>query len=157
MSDGTPLPPPSPAQPAAAPPSVQLGMVGLGRMGANMVRRLHRSGFDCVGYDLSDASVATLEAEGVRGARTPQELVDSLATPRNIWLMVPAAFVDATIAQFAPLLAPGDTLIDGGNSWYRDDVDRSGPLKEQRHPLPRRRHERRGVRPGAWLLPDDRR
>jgi len=106
-------------------------MVGLGRMGANMVRRLHRAGFDCVGYDLSAESVATLEAEGVRGARTAQELVGSLAIPRNIWLMVPAAFVDDTIAQFAPLLSPGDTLIDGGNSWYRDDVDRSGPLKER--------------------------
>ena len=106
-------------------------MVGLGRMGANMVRRLHRAGFDCVGYDVAEASVDTLEAEGVRGARTPQQLVDALDAPRNIWLMVPAAFVDQTIATFAPLLSPGDTLIDGGNSWYRDDVDRAGPLKDR--------------------------
>jgi 6-phosphogluconate dehydrogenase len=106
-------------------------MVGLGRMGANMVRRLHRAGHECVAYDVSADAVATLEGEGVRGARTPQELVDALTAPRNIWLMVPAAFVDDTIAEFAPLLSPGDTLIDGGNSWYRDDVDRSGPLKEK--------------------------
>src|SRR3954449_10321079 len=100
MSDGTPLPPPSPAQPAAAPPSVQLGMVGLGRMGANMVRRLHRAGFDCVGYDLAEDAGATIEAEGIRSARTPQQLVASLDAPRNIWLMVPAAYVDQTIATF---------------------------------------------------------
>ena len=106
-------------------------MVGLGRMGANMVRRLHRAGFDCVGYDVTDAPVAAVEARGRTRARTPQELVDSLVAPRNIWLMVPAAFVDSTIATFAPLLSPGDTLIDGGNSWYRDDVDRAGPLREQ--------------------------
>ena len=95
-----------------------------------MVRRLHRAGFDCVGYDVTAAPVETIEGDGVRGARSPQELVDALAAPRNIWLMVPAAFVDDTIAKFAPLLEPGDTLIDGGNSWYRDDIDRAGPLKE---------------------------
>jgi 6-phosphogluconate dehydrogenase len=104
-------------------------MVGLGRMGANMVRRLHRAGIDCVGYDVTDAPIEAVEGDGARGARTPQQLVDSLTAPRNIWLMVPAAFVDQTIAAFAPLLSPGDTLIDGGNSWYRDDVDRAGPLK----------------------------
>ncbi|MEO5900629.1 MAG: phosphogluconate dehydrogenase (NAD(+)-dependent, decarboxylating) [Ilumatobacteraceae bacterium] len=129
MSDGSPFPPPLATPPSV--PSVQLGMVGLGRMGANMVRRLHRAGFDCVGYDLTEAAVATIESEGIRGARTPQQFVDSLTTPRNIWLMVPAAFVDQTIATFAPLLAPGDTLIDGGNSWYRDDVDRAGPLRDR--------------------------
>ncbi len=130
MSDGSPFPPPT-ITPLPA-PSVQLGMVGLGRMGANMVRRLHRAGFDCVGYDVSEAAVATLESEGIRGARTPQALVDSLNAPRNIWLMVPAALVDQTIATFAPLLQAGDTLIDGGNSWYRDDVDRSGPLSQHK-------------------------
>src|SRR4051794_8206461 len=132
MSDGTSLPPPTappPAPPAAA-PTVQLGMVGLGRMGANMVRRLHRAGFTCVGYDVTAAPVEIIEGEGVRGARSPKELVDALVAPRNIWLMVPAAFVDDTIAAFAPLLEPGDTLIDGGNSWYRDDVDRAGPLRQ---------------------------
>ncbi|MEO5724032.1 MAG: phosphogluconate dehydrogenase (NAD(+)-dependent, decarboxylating), partial [Ilumatobacteraceae bacterium] len=108
-----------------------LGMVGLGRMGSNMVRRLHRDGHTCVGYDVTEAAVAAIEAEGISGARTPQQLIDALAAPRNIWLMVPAALVDQTIATFAPLLDVGDTLIDGGNSWYRDDVDRSGPLKQR--------------------------
>ncbi len=79
-------------------------------------------------YDLSAAAVESMVAEGARGATTPQELVASLDAPRNIWLMVPAAFVGETIDRFLPLLEPGDTLIDGGNSWYRDDVDRSVPL-----------------------------
>jgi len=107
---------------------MQIAMVGLGRMGANMVRRLQLAGHECVAYDVNEAAVAAMEAEGVRGARTPQEVVAALRTPRHIWLMVPAAFVGDTIAAFEPLLAPGDTLIDGGNSWYRDDVDRSAPL-----------------------------
>jgi 6-phosphogluconate dehydrogenase len=97
-------------------------------MGANMVRRLTRDGHQCVAYDVNEAAVAAMEAEGIRGARTPQELVDALDTPRHIWLMVPAAYVASTVAIFEPLLSPGDVLIDGGNSWYRDDVDRSVPL-----------------------------
>ena len=111
--------------------SVQLGMVGLGRMGANMIRRLQRAGLTCVAYDVNAAAVDSMEAEGFVGARTPEELVAALPAPRNIWLMVPAAYVADTIAKFAPLLSPGDTLIDGGNSWYHHDVDRSGPLAEQ--------------------------
>ncbi len=111
--------------------AVQLGMVGLGRMGANMIRRLQRAGHDCVAYDINADTVTAMEGEGFRGARSPAELVAALDAPRNIWLMVPAAYVDSTIATFAPLLSPGDTLIDGGNSWYRDDVDRAGPLAEQ--------------------------
>ncbi len=111
--------------------SVQLGMVGLGRMGANMIRRLQRAGLTCVAYDVNAAAVDTMEAEGFIGARTAEELVAALPAPRNIWLMVPAAYVADTIAKFAPLLSPGDTLIDGGNSWYHHDVDRSGPLAEQ--------------------------
>jgi 6-phosphogluconate dehydrogenase len=110
---------------------MQLAMVGLGRMGANMVRRLQRAGHDCVAYDVSADAVATMEQEGARGARSPQEVVDALDTPRHIWFMVPAAFVGSTIDAFAPLLSPGDTLIDGGNSWYRDDVDRAGPLSHK--------------------------
>ncbi len=107
---------------------MQIAMVGLGRMGANMVRRLQLSGHECIAYDVYEAAVATMEGEGVRGARTPQEVVDALSTPRHIWLMVPAAHVADTIAKFEPLLSPGDTIIDGGNSWYRDDVDRAAPL-----------------------------
>ncbi len=110
---------------------MQIAMVGLGRMGANMVRRLQRAGHECVAYDLAEAAVQASEADGAHGARTPQEVVDALTAPRHIWLMVPAAYVGSTIDTFAPLLSPGDTLIDGGNSWYRDDVDRAGPLGEQ--------------------------
>ena len=107
---------------------MQIAMVGLGRMGANMVRRLQRSGHECIAYDVNEAAVAAMEGEGVSGARTPQEVVDALSAPRHIWLMVPAAYVADTIAKFEPLLSAGDTIIDGGNSWYRDDVDRAAPL-----------------------------
>ena len=107
---------------------MQIAMVGLGRMGANMVRRLQRAGHECVAYDVNEAAVTAMESEGFRGARSPQEVVAALTAPRHIWLMVPAAYVAATIAVFEPLLSPGDTLIDGGNSWYRDDIDRAGPL-----------------------------
>ena len=107
---------------------MQIAMIGLGRMGANMVRRLQRDGHQCVAYDVDADAVSAMEAEGAIGAHTPQEVIASLAPPRHLWLMVPAAYVASTIATFEPLLAAGDTLIDGGNSWYRDDVDRSGPL-----------------------------
>jgi 6-phosphogluconate dehydrogenase len=108
---------------------MQIAMVGLGRMGANMVRRLQRAGHDCIAYDVNPAAVQASEADGARGAQSPQEVVDALVAPRHVWLMVPAAYVGATIDTFAALLSPGDTLIDGGNSWYRDDVDRAGPLR----------------------------
>jgi 6-phosphogluconate dehydrogenase len=107
---------------------MQIAMVGLGRMGANMVRRLQRDGHECIAYDLSTDAVVAMEAEGAKGARSPQEVIDALVPPRHIWLMVPAAYVTSTIATFEPLLTAGDTLIDGGNSWYRDDIDRSGRL-----------------------------
>jgi len=107
---------------------MQLAMVGLGRMGSNMVRRLLRAGHECIAYDLNVAAVVASEADGASGARTVQDVVDALTPPRHIWLMVPAAYVDTTVDNFAPLLSPGDTLIDGGNSWYRDDVDRAAKL-----------------------------
>jgi len=110
---------------------MELGMIGLGRMGANMVRRLQRAGHQCVAHDVSPDAVAAMEHEGARGALTLDELVAALAAPRNVWIMVPAAFVDDTIARLAPLLSAGDTIIDGGNSWYRDDVDRSAPLADK--------------------------
>jgi 6-phosphogluconate dehydrogenase len=100
-------------------------------MGANMVRRLQRAGHQCVAHDVSPDAVAAMEHEGARGALTLDELVGALAAPRNVWIMVPAAFVDDTIARLAPLLSAGDTIIDGGNSWYRDDVDRSAPLADK--------------------------
>jgi 6-phosphogluconate dehydrogenase len=109
----------------------QLGMIGLGRMGANMVRRLMRSQVNCVVYDVNAAAVDGLAAEGATGTKTLEDFVASLPTPRNIWIMVPAAFVESTIGKLAPLLTTGDTIIDGGNSYYRDDVDRAAPLAEK--------------------------
>jgi 6-phosphogluconate dehydrogenase len=108
---------------------MQLAMIGLGRMGANMVRRLHRGGHDCVVHDVDPAAIdALVEELGVTGAGTLAELVAELEPPRSIWIMVPAAFVGATVDALAPLLEAGDTIIDGGNSWYRHDVDRSAAL-----------------------------
>ncbi|MFM2077015.1 MAG: putative NAD-dependent 6-phosphogluconate dehydrogenase, partial [Actinomycetota bacterium] len=86
---------------------MQIAMVGLGRMGANMVRRLQAGGHHCVAYDVNEAAVAAMEAEGVQGARTPEEVVAALEPPRHVWLMVPAAFTAGTIRTFAALLAPG--------------------------------------------------
>src|SRR4051794_8077849 len=110
---------------------MQLAMIGLGRMGANMVRRLQKAGHDCVVYDVSADAVAGLVGEGFTGVSSLDELVAAMPAPRHLWIMVPAAFVAGTVAKLAPLLEPGDTIIDGGNSWYRDDVDASGPLAAQ--------------------------
>ncbi len=108
---------------------MQLGMVGLGRMGANMVRRLVKGGHQCVVYNRSPQAVNELVKEiAVAGAGSPAELVKKLAKPRNIWLMVPAAVVDRTIAELLPVLEAGDTLIDGGNSYYVDDIRRAKEL-----------------------------
>ena len=110
---------------------MQFGMVGLGRMGANMVRRLMRSGHTCVVYDRSPQAVETLVKEGATGASSIAEFVKKLAKPRAACLMVPAAFVDASIDELAPLLEKGDTLIDGGNSNYQDDIARAKRLAPQ--------------------------
>ena len=107
---------------------MQLGMIGLGRMGANMVRRLIAGGHDCVVFDRSPAAVSALVAEKAVGAASLAEFVGKLSTPRAIWLMVPAAVVDQSIAELAPLLDAGDILIDGGNSYYIDDIRRAGEL-----------------------------
>jgi 6-phosphogluconate dehydrogenase len=103
-------------------------MIGLGRMGANMVRRLAQGGHECVAYDRGAESVTAVTGAGTRGASSLAELVRSLKSPRAIWIMVPAAAVDALIAQLSPLLAPGDVLIDGGNSNYQDDIRRAAGL-----------------------------
>ncbi|MFN9212372.1 MAG: phosphogluconate dehydrogenase (NAD(+)-dependent, decarboxylating), partial [Betaproteobacteria bacterium] len=108
--------------------AMQLGMIGLGRMGANMVRRLLRAGHSCVVYNRTPQAVAELAAEGAVGAGSLADLVAKLAAPRTVWLMVPAAAVDATIAELRQLLARGDTLIDGGNSYYVDDLRRAAEL-----------------------------
>jgi len=108
---------------------MQLGMIGLGRMGANMVRRLMKAGHKCVVYDVTPAAVDGLAKEGATGAKSLEDFVAKLDGPRAIWLMVPAAYVDSTIEKLVPLLAKGDILIDGGNSYYRDDVDRAKNLQ----------------------------
>jgi 6-phosphogluconate dehydrogenase len=108
--------------------TMQLGMIGLGRMGANMVRRLIKGGHKCVVYDRSPQAVKDLAKEKAVGAISPADLIKKLAKPRAIWLMVPAAAVDQTIAGLLPFLAKGDILIDGGNSYYIDDIRRAKKL-----------------------------
>ena len=110
---------------------MQLGMIGLGRMGGNMVRRLQRGGHTCVVYDRSREAVDALAKDGAKGASSLAEFVEKLGRPRAICLMVPAAFVDASIAELEPLLEKDDTIIDGGNSHYHDDIARAKRLKER--------------------------
>jgi len=107
---------------------MQVGMIGLGRMGANMVRRLMRGGHACVVYDRSSDAVAALASEGARGTHSLEEFVQALDKPRVVCLMIPAAFVDSSIEELAPLVEAGDTLIDGGNSHYHDDIARAKRL-----------------------------
>jgi 6-phosphogluconate dehydrogenase len=107
---------------------MQLGMIGLGRMGANMVRRLIRNGHQCVVYDRSEQAVDELVKENAVGATSLADLAKNLQKPRALWLMVPAAVVDKTIADLLPLLEAGDVLIDGGNSYYVDDIRRAKQL-----------------------------
>jgi 6-phosphogluconate dehydrogenase len=107
---------------------MQLGMIGLGRMGANMVRRLIRKGHDCVVFDRSQQVVSELVKENAAGAASLADLVNKLEKPRAVWLMVPAAVVDQTIADLLPHLDAGDILIDGGNSYYVDDIRRANEL-----------------------------
>jgi 6-phosphogluconate dehydrogenase len=108
--------------------AMQLGMIGLGRMGSNMVRRLIKDGHKCVVFDQLPKAVKDLAKDKAIAAASPPDLVSKLARPRAIWLMVPAAVVDKTIANLVPLLEAGDTLIDGGNSYYIDDIRRTKAL-----------------------------
>src|SRR6201988_3289457 len=107
---------------------MQLGMIGLGRMGANMVRRLIEGGHDCVVFDMSPKAVEELVKEKATGASSLADFVKKLTKPRAVWLMVPAAVVDQSIADLLPHLETGDILIDGGNSYYVDDIRRAGEL-----------------------------
>jgi 6-phosphogluconate dehydrogenase len=111
---------------------MQLGMIGLGRMGANMVRRLLKAGHQCVVYDRSPDTVKELSAEKATGASSLAGFVKKLEKPRAVWLMVPAAVVDKSIADLKPLLEAGDILIDGGNSYYVDDIRRAKELESKR-------------------------
>ncbi len=111
---------------------MQLGMIGLGRMGANMTRRLMKAGHDCVVYDVSPDSVKSLAGEGATGSESMEDFVGKLQKPRSVWLMVPAAVVDSTLDALVPLLDEGDAVIDGGNSYYRDDIRRAKRLAEDK-------------------------
>jgi 6-phosphogluconate dehydrogenase len=111
---------------------MQLGMIVLGRMGANMVRRLLQGGHQCVVFDRSPQAVTELAQEKAVGTSSLADLVKKLEKPRAVWLMVPAAVVDQTIADLLPALEAGDILIDGGNSYYVDDIRRAKELASQR-------------------------
>src|SRR5690349_24072030 len=108
---------------------MQLGMIGLGRMGANMVRRLLRAHHECVVYDRNAEAVQGLVRDGAVGAESLQDFMTKLQQPRAIWLMIPAALVDATLTDLAALVSSGDVIIDGGNSYYIDDIRRARELK----------------------------
>jgi 6-phosphogluconate dehydrogenase len=110
---------------------MQLGMIGLGRMGANLVRRLMRDGHECVVYDVNRDYVSALVGEGATGTESLQEFAAKLTPPRAGWIMVPAGITGQVVDQLAEVFEPGDTIIDGGNSYYRDDIDRAAALKER--------------------------
>lgn len=110
---------------------MQIGIIGLGRMGANMARRLIRGGHEVVVSNRSPGPVKELEAEGAIGAYTPEDFISRLSKPRTVWMMLPAAVIDQELALLVPLLDTGDIVIDGGNSYYRDDVRRGAELKQR--------------------------
>jgi 6-phosphogluconate dehydrogenase len=110
---------------------MELGMIGLGRMGASMVRRLIRAGHRCVAYDIHAEAVQAITQEGAIGATSLEDFVQKLGKPRSIWLMVPAAVVDPTLDKLVPLLDRNDVIIDGGNSYYHDDIRRSETLSQK--------------------------
>ncbi len=110
---------------------MQLGMIGLGRMGANIVRRLMRDGHDCVVYDVSPEAVQELAGEGATGASTMEDFVDKLTVPRVAWVMIPAGITGKIVEQLSGLMESGDIIIDGGNSNYHDDIDRAKALRDK--------------------------
>ena len=110
---------------------MQIGMVGLGRMGANLVRRLARDGHSCVAYDVNQETVHGLEGDRVKGASSLANLVEQLATPRTVWLMIPAALTEQVVEELSTLLGVDDVIIDGGNSYYRDDIHRAEALSKK--------------------------
>ncbi len=111
---------------------MQLGMIGLGRMGANMVKRLMKAGHQCVVYDSHGSAASDLAKEGATAATSLKDFVGKLQKPRAVWLMIPAGAVDAALEEIIPLLEPDDMVIDGGNSYYRDDLRRAKSLKEKK-------------------------
>ena len=136
---------------------MQLGMIGLGRMGANMVRRLEKNGHQCVVFDRTQATVDALAKEGATGSSSIDDFIKKLNKPRAIWLMVPAAVVDGTLHELASKLDVGDIVIDGGNSYYIDDIRRAKDLSAKGIHYVDCRHQRRRLGSRTRLLPDDRR
>src|ERR1035441_10270880 len=110
---------------------MELGMIGLGRMGTNMVRRLMRAGHHCVVYDLQAEAIQALAKEGAVGTTSLEDFANKLKLPRTVWMMVPAAVVDPTLKTLIPLLKRDDVIIDGGNSYYHDDIRRAADLKSK--------------------------
>jgi 6-phosphogluconate dehydrogenase len=110
---------------------MEIGMIGLGRMGTNMVRRLLKAGHQCVVYDINQEAAKSLTKDGARATTSLEDFAHQLIKPRAIWIMVPAAVVDQTLAELTPFLEPGDTIVDGGNSYYHDDIRRSTELLEK--------------------------
>ena len=139
---------------------MQIGMIGLGRMGANMVQRLMNDGHECVVFDINAAAVANLAVQGAVGAHSLEEFIAQLSKPRSIWLMLPAAIVDQELTALAPLLEAGDIVIDGGNSFYRDDIRRAAErsrlpflslIEPIRNPVPQRLFHQNAVESrGGW-------
>ena len=111
---------------------MQIGMIGLGRMGANMVRRMIKDGHECVVYDRDAQAVSKLQEQGATGASSIEAMISQLAAPRALWMMLPAAVVDDMLATLFALLQPGDIIIDGGNSYYRDDIQRGFQARSKR-------------------------
>ncbi len=128
---------------------MELGMIGLGKMGANMTRRLTKGGHKVVVFDRSADAIATLASEGATGATSLSDMLTKLNAPRAVWIMVPSGDpTEATIKAIVALLQPGDVIIDGGNSNYKDSMRRAAALAPTRDSLPRCRHQRRRVGPG---------
>ena len=137
---------------------MRIGMVGLGRMGGNMARRLLRGGHEVVGYATDAAAMAQLTGDGGIGTSALADMVAKLRAPRAVWVMVPAGEpTEQVVMDLRERLERGDTVIDGGNSYFKDDVRRMPDARRARHPLRRRGHQRRRLGPRARLLPDDRR
>ena len=136
---------------------MQLGMIGLGRMGANMVRRLMQHGHECVVFDASAEAVAAVTAAGAHGTSSVEEFIARLKPPRAVWIMLPVPVVEGVVKTVAAHLQKGDILIDGGNSPFENAIRRAARTSAQGHPLRRRGHEWRRLGPGTGLLPDDRR
>ena len=137
---------------------MQLGIIGLGRMGGNISRRLMRAGHQTIVYDRSHEAVDALTKDGATASTGLGDMIHQLQKPRAIWVMLPAgAITEATVNELAGHLEPGDIIIDGGNSYYKDDIRRAKALQPQGPHLHRRRHLRRYLGPRARLLHDDRR